>query len=93
MRIGADSWCCESSVASSKYVASVATDTNGKITVKAKGIGPGVDGNVLTLVPANSSGAALTYAPGTAIQQWICGAPGDGTTIPSRYLPGSCRGG
>ena len=86
MRIGANNWGCESSVASSKYVASFATDTNGKITVKAKAIGADVDGNVLTLVPANSSGAALTYAPGTAIQQWLCGAPGDGATIPSKYL-------
>jgi len=89
--IAANSWGCESSVASSKYVASVTTDVNGRIFVKAKGIGPDVDGNVVTLVPANSSGAALTYAPGTTIDHWVCGAAGDGTTIPSKYLPGACR--
>jgi type IV pilus assembly protein PilA len=88
----ANSWGCESSVASSKYVASVTTDTNGKVTVTAKSIAPDVDGNVVTLTPANASGAALTYAPGTAIDHWICGASGDGTTIPSKYLSGSCRG-
>ena len=91
--VAANSWGCESSVASSKYVAGVATDSNGRITVKAKAIGPDVDGNVLTLVPANSSGAALTFAPGTTIDHWVCGASADGTTIPSKYLPGSCRGG
>jgi type IV pilus assembly protein PilA len=90
--VAANSWGCESSVASSKYVASVATDSNGKIVVQAKGIAPDVDGNVLTLVPANSSGTALTYAPGTTIDHWVCGATGDGTTIPSKYLAGSCRG-
>jgi len=67
-------------------------DTNGKVTVMAKSIAPDVDGNVVTLTPANASSAALTYAPGTTIDHWICGASGDGTTIPSKYLPGSCRG-
>mgnify|MGYP003299965864 CR=1 FL=1 len=40
-------------------MASVATDADGKISVTAQNIGRGVDGNVITLVPADATGAAL----------------------------------
>lgn len=36
------------------------------------------------LVPAN--------AGGKTINGWRCGLPADGTTIPAKYLPGSCQG-
>ena len=91
--VAANNWGCENSAASSKYVASITTDTNGVVTVKASatGIGPGVDGNVLTLIPTDATGAAINYT-GTAQQVggWKCG--GTGTTIEAKYLPGSCRG-
>ena len=90
--VSAGNWGCESTTSSSKYVTSVATDANGKITVTAQGIGTGIDGNVVTLVPADASSAALTYTPGTSINRWICGASAMGTTIEAKYLPGSCRG-
>ena len=90
--VSTGNWGCESTTSSSKYVTSVATDANGKITVTAQGIGTGIDGNVVTLVPANASSAALTYTPGTTINRWICGASAMGTTIEAKYLPGSCRG-
>jgi len=56
-------WGCESSTTSSKYVASVATDANGVITVTAaaSGIGAGVDGLALTLIPTDAAGAPITY--------------------------------
>ena len=91
--VNENQWGCEATTnAPSKYVASVTTNANGAITVTAaaSGIGPGVDGKVLTLVPANSAGAALSYTPGTTINRWICG--GTGTTIEAKFLPGSCRG-
>lgn len=90
--VSAGAWGCESSTPTSKYVASVATDANGKITVVARNVGPGIDGNVLTMVPADATGAALTYAPGVKIIRWICGSSAMGTTIEATYLPGSCRG-
>ena len=90
--VGAGAWGCESTSSSSKYVTSVATDANGKITVTAQGIGTGIDGLVVTLVPANASAAALTYTPGTTINRWICGSSAMGTTIEAKFLPGSCRG-
>jgi type IV pilus assembly protein PilA len=86
----ANGWGCERSSAQSKYVQSVTTDADGAITARAQNIGIEIDGRSVTLVPADKNGAALTYAPGTAINRWICGGPG--TTIQAKYLPGSCRG-
>jgi type IV pilus assembly protein PilA len=89
--VGANAWGCETTVASSRYVASVATDANGKVTVTAQGIAPDIDGNTLTLMPGDATGAAATYTSGgSTINRWICG--GSGTTIGAKYLPGSCRG-
>jgi type IV pilus assembly protein PilA len=87
-------WGCESTNSSSKYVRSIQTNADGKITVKAQGIDTvNIDGNDVTLVPADVAGAALTYvAGGVAINRWICGSSTLGTTIPAKYLPGSCRG-
>src|SRR5207247_9005454 len=45
---GAGNWGCESVGASSKYVGSIATDVNGKVTVTTAG---GLPAGVLTLVP------------------------------------------
>ena len=51
-----------------------------------------VDGKLLTLIPTNATGTALTYDATNAQQVggWKCG--GTGTTILAKYLPGSCRG-
>jgi type IV pilus assembly protein PilA len=81
----------------SKYVTSVAVDDNGAITVVADGTTAGVSQlgttNVLTLVPYSSATAKLvTGDVGKNIFKWACGVAGDGTTIPQKYLPGSCRG-
>lgn len=91
--VSANMWGCEATtVAPSKYVQRVTTDTNGVISVTAAtaGIGAGVDSKVLTLTPADASGGALTYAPGTTVNSWVCG--GTNTTIEAKFLPGSCRG-
>ena len=89
--VAINSWGCESTSTTSKYVTSILTSVNGVVTVKAQGIDANnIDGKDVTLIPADASGAALTYTPGVAINRWICG--GTGTTIPPKYLPGSCRG-
>jgi type IV pilus assembly protein PilA len=91
--VAANGWGCETSTATSKYVASVATDANGVISVTAQNTGDStnIDGHVLTLIPTNAAGTALTYS-GTATQVggWKCG--GTGTTIALKFLPGSCKG-
>jgi type IV pilus assembly protein PilA len=89
--VAVNAWGCESTASTSKYVTSITTNVNGHITVKAQNIdSTNIDTKVVTLIPADSSGVALTYTPGIAINRWICG--GTGTTIPAKYLPGSCRG-
>jgi type IV pilus assembly protein PilA len=92
--VAANAWGCESTTSSSKYVQSVQTDTNGKITVTAQGIDPtNIDGKFVTLVPADASGNPMTYnGSAQAINRWICGSTGQGTTVAAKYLPGSCRG-
>jgi type IV pilus assembly protein PilA len=90
----ANGWGCESSSSTSKYVAKIQTDANGKITVTAQAIDATfIDNKDVTLVPADANGAALTYvAGGVAVNRWICGSSSMGTTISPKYLPGSCRG-
>lgn len=96
----AGAWGCESSTATSKYVGSVATDAAGGVivTVAAGSIGDtAIDGKTVSLVPVNSAGGAPTTA--LPLFKWVCGntAAINGvsttiTTVPSKFLPGSCRG-
>ena len=88
---GANGWGCESGV-QSKYVSKIETDANGAVTVTITGIGSGLDGSVITLIPLNGAGVPATVAAdmGTAVRSWVCG--GTGTTANMRYLPSSCRG-
>jgi type IV pilus assembly protein PilA len=93
--VEANGWGCESSTGTSKYVASIQTDANGRVTVTARNIDPAdIDGKVVTLVPADNTGGALTYSPGTRINRWVCGSTTitPATTIKAEYLPASCRG-
>ena len=50
--------------------------------------------NVLTIRPIQTDSTALDGAKdgGKSIAGWRCGNATDGTTIPSKYLPASCRG-
>ena len=78
----AGSWGCESSVATTKYVATVGTNTIGavQVTVNSTNL-PQVTGSVI-LVPT------LDTATPPNITGWLCGP--SSTTI-AKYLPGSCR--
>ncbi len=74
-------------------------DNNGSRHVQANGttIGPA---GIITALTQNlgagiADGQALTMSPilqGFEIRGWVCGAPGDGTTLAARYKPGSCQG-
>ena len=91
--VSANGWGCESSSATSKYVASVATDAAGKITVTAQSFGdPLIDAKTIDLTPTTATGTAITtYTQGTVVGGWKCG-PGATNGILAKYLPGSCRG-
>jgi len=91
---GANAWGCESSSATSKYVASVATDAAGKILVTSQGIkntSANAEGGAVGLAPFADAGTTAVTAGGT-IFRWRCGHADDGTTIAAKFLPGSCRG-
>jgi type IV pilus assembly protein PilA len=88
---GVDGWGCESAAPSSKYVDAVSVDANGVITVTASSasdLPAEVRGATLQLVPTDTAGAPLTFAPTTVVAGFNC-QPG---TMPVKYLPGSCRG-
>ncbi|GAB2592876.1 pilin [Ramlibacter solisilvae] len=97
----ANGWGCEAGIGtpnpgvSSKYVASVKTDADGKVIVTAQGFNDAaIDAKVVTLTPLKDSTNRAIYAnhAGSDLFGWRCGASTDGTTIPSRFLPGSCHG-
>ena len=94
----AGGWGCETTSASSKYVASVNTSADGAISVTLSNdaalTAAGIGSSVLTMFPANSSKTALTASGNvgaTQVFQWVCGGTGT-TTALLKYLPGSCRG-
>jgi len=92
----ADEWGCESSAELSQYVASVATDDEGTITVTSQNVAnaaAGVEGGLLTLKAcADDTTTCTAPSAGGIVKAWRCGLPADGTTILAKYLPGSCRG-
>ncbi len=99
---GTNGWGCEFGAGTSnvsqttKYVAAVVTDGDGVIKVTTQGFGDeNIDGKFVTLVPLKDATNAATWAAGSvggAVFGWRCGKISDGTTVPSKFLPGSCRG-
>ncbi len=87
----AGQWGCEQGV-SSKYVDSITTDLNGKVTAKIRGISTAVNDKFVTLIPLKDATTPAVFQNdvGTGLYGWICG--GTGTDVDKKYLPGSCRG-
>lgn len=94
------SWgCTTSTTATSKYVGSIAVDTNGVITVTvaANSINADLNGRAIRLVPFHSDTVAKAVATsghlGSAVFKWTCGpiAATGTTAIDLKYLPASCR--
>ncbi len=90
---GGSNWGCEGGDLS-KYVALIATDDNGKVTATVQQISDLVNTSVVTLAPlvGNSTTPATSANMGIGLYGWRCGSTVDGTTVSSKYLPGSCRG-
>jgi type IV pilus assembly protein PilA len=98
----AGNWGCESTSATSKFVASVNTDSLGAITVTLSadaGLPSAIRGDVLTLSPVSSAGTAYTTGQigSTQVFKWVCGStsssagPATSSNL-TKYLPASCRG-
>lgn len=94
---GADEWGCESSTATTKYVAKIETDEDGVVTVTAADATAAPDlkaaaGGKITLTPYSDDSTPLDNADvGKTVFKWVCGPASTGG-IPAKYLPGSCRG-
>ncbi|KRH99273.1 pilin [Curvibacter sp. PAE-UM] len=97
MSTAPNNWGCEAgplvstnTAQPSKYVASIYTDVDGKITVAS--LVEGAQGDV-TLVPMRTATVQLRAADlGTPVFGWRCGSTADGTNVKPNFLPGSCRG-
>lgn len=82
-------------VSATKNVTSGTADAVGKIAIvgDAANLGIAATENTVTLVPMIDATTALTANDGgKTIHGWRCGLAADGTTVPSKYLPASCRG-
>ncbi|HEX4797816.1 MAG TPA: pilin, partial [Burkholderiales bacterium] len=94
----ANGWGCEITTAGSggtTYVATINTTVDGLVSVTTRGFGnTNIDGKVVTLLPLSAAGTAAigTNAGTVTLYGWRCGSTVDGTNVPSKYLPGSCRG-
>ena len=90
---GANNWQCESSTGT-KYVAGLDTNDDGRVRVAVQGISASVNGKFVTLTPLASANTPASVASnlGSGLFGWRCGAAADGTDLPPKYLPSSCRG-
>jgi type IV pilus assembly protein PilA len=93
LSVTAGNWGCEVANGSgTKYAKQVDTTALGVVTVTAQGFGDtAIDGKVVELAPL-INGTALAATDGQkVITSWKCG--GGTTSIDTKYLPGSCKGG
>jgi type IV pilus assembly protein PilA len=91
---GLGNWGCEGGNLS-KYVGTLATDGNGKVTATVQAISTLVNGSVVTLAPLVVDSSTLADSAvnmGMGLYGWRCGSTVDGTNVSAKYLPGSCRG-
>ena len=91
---GANNWGCEVSAGTgSKYVTAITTDANGVVTATVQSISTSVDGSIVSLTPLSAANTKATYSGSAqSLYGWRCGNTTDGTNVPSKFLPGSCRG-
>ena len=84
----AGNWGCESSVATTKYVASIATTAAGAVRVEVDNIDSTIDGDYVYMEPMSNDTTAMTTADfGDSVNQWRCGASSDELR---KLMPGSC---
>ena len=89
---GAGNWGCETSTGS-RYVSAITTDDDGKVTATVQNISGSVNSSVISFVPLLDATTAATVSGGSqGLFGWRCGSAVDGTSVPLKYLPSSCRG-
>jgi len=92
---GAMNWGCEAG-STSKYVASIVTDPDGKVVATIQNLPIAGAVSLVPMINATLAASAAGVPPagnmGEGLFGWRCGLNTDGTTVSSKYLPGSCRG-
>jgi type IV pilus assembly protein PilA len=86
-------WGCETTTATSKYVASVNTNSVGVITVTTAStslVPTEIRGTAITLTPTDAAGNPMSVV-GNQVGGFKCGPAGT-SGMDAKYLPGSCRG-
>ena len=85
------SWGCETTTSPSKYVKAITTTDQGVASVQAQGFNDAaIDNMWLSLSPKGIPSTGV-LAAGSVVALWVCG-PSTASGIPSKFLPGSCRG-
>jgi type IV pilus assembly protein PilA len=91
---GLDNWGCESEKPS-RYVERIRTTNEGiiKLTMGNEVGDLRLAIHDITLAPLNSSNRVMGEDDlGSPVKRWRCGFEGDGTDVPTNFLPSSCRG-
>lgn len=86
--VGIDNWGCGEGTTATQYVTLVSTDADGAISVTLRNIDPLVDTTTITLIPESVVGTTATTA---LFPIQLSGFECDAGTIPSKYVPGSCK--
>jgi type IV pilus assembly protein PilA len=80
-------------------VGGINTNDDGIVTATITGISVDVDGKLVSLAPLIRDAATIATTAGAnngnmgqGLFGWRCGSTTDGTTVSSKFLPGSCRG-
>jgi len=91
---GENNWGCEISAGSgSKYVAGMSTTANGLVLATVQAISSSVDAKTVSLTPMKDGATKAAYdGLAQSLFGWRCGNTADGTNVPGKFLPGSCRG-
>lgn len=89
----AGDWGCEVPEGQgTKYVKKIATTDKGVILVTVTGLGSPLNDTVISIKPFGDAGMTNDPTAGSTVAAWRCGGSADGTTMPTKFLPGSCKG-
>jgi type IV pilus assembly protein PilA len=90
---GQNLWGCENASQTSKYVKSITTDADGKVSVQATGLNDtAIDDKYIELTPYVDATTVMTIANGAgkSVYEWRCRTAAT-NGIDTKYLPGSCK--
>jgi|SRR5690625_2688735 len=86
-----DAWGCTTGAnAKTQYVKELHVSEAGVVSATSQNISTDADDKTITMIPYSDAAGNTPAAKGDNVAKWTCG--GDGTTMPLKFLPASCRG-